>query len=187
MSTEQNNVTVTGLDVTTNTADAALSNNPEVCSSVEQGAYCTVVDLVLTVYSPDEESSTVAEHHVYDEVLVKQLEAGTYVNGDIFAVRFHPKQAYPTDSSAVSRDGNQEAPLGGAPDSSSVRTIVIAVLVIVAVAVLVGLVYRKRTANQRGHSEAGSDDDSKSDPSSSVTGDGAFLSATETGNGPNSV
>jgi hypothetical protein len=159
----------------------------EVCTSVEQGAYCTVVDLVLTVYSADEEFSSVAEHQVYDEVLVKQLEAGTYLNGDIIAVRFHPKQAYPTDSSAVIRDENQQAPIEGAPDSSTVRTIIIAVLVVVAVAVLVGLVYRKRVANQRGRSETGSDDDSKSDGSCSVAGDVALLPGTATRDSPTTV
>jgi hypothetical protein len=159
----------------------------EVCTSVEQGAYCTIVDLVLTVYIADEASSSVAEHQVYDEVLVKQLEAGTYVNGDIIAVRFHQRQSYPTDSSAVIRDGNQQAPIEGAQDSSTVRTIVIAVLVVVAVAVLVGLVYRKRMTTQRGRSEAGSDDDSKSDGSSSVASDGALLPGTATGDSQNSV
>ncbi|KAI2508261.1 hypothetical protein MHU86_6190 [Fragilaria crotonensis] len=185
---EQYNASVTGFDAIATAADAVLSDTPDVCTSVEQGAFCTVVDVVLTVYTADQESSSVAEHQVYDEVLVQQLEAGTYVNGDIIAVRFHPKQAYPNDSSAVSRDGNQEAPIGGAPDSSTVPTIIIVVLVLVAVAVLVGLVYRKRMANnQWGHSEAGSDDDSKSDGSSSAEGDGALLPGTATGHSPNSV
>ena len=129
--------------------------------------------MVLTVYSASEESSSEAEQQVYNEVLVKQVDAGTFVNGDIIAIRFHPKQDYPTDSSAVSRDGNQQAPTGGAADLSAVRTIVIAVLVLVAVAVLVGLVYRKRMANQQGSSDAGSEDDSKCDGSSSIAGDGA--------------
>ena len=123
------------------------------------------------VYSASEESSADAEQQVYDEVLVKQVEAGTFVNGDIIAIRFHPKQDYPTDSSAVSKGGIHQASTGGAQDSSTVRTIVISVLVLVAVAVLVGLVYRKRMGNQRVISDAGSEDDSECDRSSSITGD----------------
>jgi hypothetical protein len=67
---DQNNVTVTGLDTTASAAD-------KVCTPAEQGSYCTVVDVVLTVYSASEESTSAAEQQVYDEVLVKQLEAGT--------------------------------------------------------------------------------------------------------------
>ena len=160
---DQNNVTVTGLHTTASTAD-------KVCTPAEQGDYCTVVDLVLTVYSASEESTSAAEQQVYDEVLVKQLEAGTFVSGDIVAIRFHPKDNEPTDSSAVSRDGNQESPASGAQDSSTVRTIVISVLVLVAVAVLVGLIYRKRMANRRGIN-SGSEDDSKDDDNSSIAGD----------------
>jgi hypothetical protein len=144
----------------------------ELCTSAEQGAYCTVVDVVLTVYSAAEGSSSAAEQQVYDEVLMDQLEAGTFVNGEIIAIRFHSKQDYPTDSSAVSRGGNQQPPTGGPQDSSPVQSIVISILVIVAVAVLVGLLYRERMAKQRGSSDAGSEDDSKCDSNSSMAGDG---------------
>ena len=162
---ELSNVTVTGLDATASTVD-------EVCTPAEQGAYCTVVDLVLTVYSASEEATSAAEQQVYDDVLVKQLEAGTFVSDGIIAIRFHPKDNYPTDSSVVSRDGYQQAPASGAQDSSAVRTIVTSVLVLVAVTVLVGLVYRKRMANQRGIN-SGSEDDSKYDSNSSIADDGA--------------
>ena len=128
------------------------------CTSAEQGAYCTVVDVVLTVYSATEDSSSDAEQQVYDEVLMDQLEAGTFVNGEIIAIRFHTKQDFPADSSAVSRGGNQQTPTGGAQDSSTVQSIVISILVIVAVAVLVGLLYRKRMAKQRGSSDTCDDD-----------------------------
>jgi surface antigen len=57
-----------------------------------------------------------------DEVLViKQVDAGTFVNGNIIAIRrFHPKQDFFTNSSVVNRDGNQQARTGGAQDLSSV-------------------------------------------------------------------
>ena len=131
-----------------------------------------MVDVVLTVYSASEDTSSAAEQQVYDEVLMDQLDAGTFVNGEIIAIRFHPKQDYPTDASAVSRDGNQQAPTGGPQDSSAVHSIVISILVIVAVAVLVGLLYGKRMAMQRGSIDAGSEDDSKCHSSFSNTGDG---------------
>ena len=181
VSEEQYNATVTGLDAT-----ASAASGSEVCTSAEQGAYCTVVDVVFTVYSATEDSSSAAEQQVYDEVLVNQLEAGTFVNGDIIAIRFHTKQDYPTDSSAVSRDGNQQAPTEVPQDSSSVRTIIISVLVIVAVAVLVGLVFRKRMAKRRGSSDAGGDDDSKCD-ATSITGEHGATPVLAAGNGPHSV
>ncbi|KAI2507841.1 hypothetical protein MHU86_6621 [Fragilaria crotonensis] len=169
---EQENVTVTGLDAT--------ASSSGVCTSAEPGASCTVVDLILTVYSATNASSAAAEQQVYDQVLVKPMEAGTYIKDDILAIRFHPTQDVPADSSAVIRDGNPQTLTDGNQDSSSMlQTILIPVMILVGVAMLVvGLVlYRKRNANQMESSSRDSScgDDSKSDTSSNV-GDHAAVS-----------
>ena len=125
----------------------------DVCTSVESGAYCTVVEVMLTVYRANRASSSVAVQQVYDDVLVKQLEAGTYANDDILAIRIHPSQNNPVNSSAVVRDDNQQSPTDGNHDSSTGRTILVSVMIVVGVALMmlvVGLVlYHKRIASQR--------------------------------------
>ncbi len=125
----------------------------DVSTFVESGAYCTVVEVMLTVYRANRASSSAAVKQVYDDVLLEQLEAGTYVNGDILVIRVHPSQINPANSSAVVRDVNQQSPTDGNHDSSTGRTILISVMIVVGVALMmlvVGLVlYHKRIATQR--------------------------------------
>ena len=151
----------------------------DVCTSAEPGAYCTVVDVILTVYSATNATSAAAEQQAYDQVLVMPVEAGTYVSGDILAIRFHPTQHFPADSLAVIRGGNPQTPTDGNQDSSMFQTILISVMILVGVAVLVaGLVlYRKRVSKQPGSSSSSDgvdgEDDFNSDSSSNVADHGA--------------
>ena len=129
----------------------------------------------MTIYSASKESSPAAEEQVYDEVLVDQITAGTFVKDDIIAIRFYSKESKnsPVDSSTVSQDGNPSNSLQNSPDSSNFYKIVISVLVTLAVvvAVVVGLIFRRRLAE--GQSLENSvrsmdiDDDSRLDMGSS--------------------
>jgi hypothetical protein len=157
----------------------------DVCTAAESGADCTVVDVILTVYSANHASSSAAVQQVYDDVLVKPLEAGTYVNGDILSIRFHPSQNNPADSSAVVRDDNQQSPTDANQDSSMGRTILISVMILVGAAVMmlvVGLVlYHRKITTQRGRTcDASGEDDSKCDENSNVADHGAVRPGTAT-------
>ena len=145
------------------------------CTPLDADAVCSVVDLTLAVYSGSKESSAAAEEQVYDEVLVDQVTAGTFVKDDIIAIRFYSKETKnsPVDSSTVSQDGSPSSSSQNSAESSNFYTIVISVLVTLAVvvAVVVGLIYRKRHAEgqslENSIGNMGSDDDSRVDMGSS--------------------
>ena len=167
---------VTGLDAAAS-ASASVSTRADgatslSCSPPTQGAFCTVVDLVLTVYSSNNDTALIAEQQVFDQVLVAQLDAGTFVDGDILAVRFHSKHNIPADASAAGPDESKLSQIGsrGEQDSSAIRAVVVSLLLlVVAIAVVVGVLYRRRRADQQRIRETGrSDCDSRSGVGSSM-------------------
>ena len=124
--------------------------------------YCTVVDLVLTVYSGSNNTIHEAQEQVHDEIF-NQLMTGEFLNDEIIAMRLHQDDeedvpvGFTTDNS-----GNNEAPQASS-ESSANRTIIIAVFVtlaVVAMALIVLALYRKKRATRVSSSGDGSKCDS---------------------------
>lgn len=140
---------------------ACLSSDS--CTPATDGAFCTVVDLVLTVYSRSNDSSVAAEMQVHDE-LVNHLLAGEFVNDDIIAVRLHQDDGTPDVPVGLTTSigGGQESPRESSDFTN--RTIAIAVLVTMAVLALTMIllvVYRKKRAiRETSNAEDGSKCDS---------------------------
>jgi hypothetical protein len=130
------------------------------CTPQTDGAYCTVVDLVLTVYSSSNDSSVAAEGQVHDEIVNRLVVAGAFLNDDIIAVRLHETNKAPDVPVGLttSAGGNQESPRESSDFTN--RTIAIAVLValaVLALAMTVIAIYRKkRTTREINNGEDGS-------------------------------
>ena len=137
-------------------------SSPESCTATTEGVYCTVVDLILTVYSGSNESSLAAEAQVHDEI-VEQLMAGEFLNDEIIAVCLHQDDEKDAPAGFATNSGGSNETQESSESSTS-RTIAIAVLVtlaVLAMALIAFALYRKKRAK----SGAGCDgeDGSKSD------------------------
>ena len=156
--------------------------SPESCTPATEGAYCSVVDLILTVYSGSSESSLAAEVQVHDEIFA-QLMAGAFLNDEIIAVRLHQEDEVDAPAGLTTNTGGSTETSQESSESSTSRTIAIAVLVtlaVLAMALIVFALYRKKKAKRDSNDGAGcgGEDGSKCD-SSTLSGDDITAQETE--------
>ena len=124
--------------------------------------YCTVVDLILTLYSGSNTTIHEAQEQVHDE-LFNQLMTGEFLNDEIIAMRMHQDDEKDVPDSFTTDIGENNEASQTSSESSTIRTVMIAVFVtlaVVAMALIVLAVYRKKRATRVGSSGDGSKCDS---------------------------
>jgi hypothetical protein len=134
----------------------------ESCSRETPGAFCTVVDLVLTVYSRSKDSISGAEKQVQDDFM-NELKAGAFLNDNIIAVRLHEAPQELIDSSIVNATGELPKESTGLSILGTVIVSIVAFLVILA---LMALTYNKKVGTRS--AENGSDHNSTNGSASTI-------------------
>ena len=126
----------------------------ESCLPETPGAFCTVVDLVLTVYSSSKDSISGAEKQVQDDFM-NQLKAGAFLNENIIAVRLHENPQELIESSIVNATGELPKESTGL---SILGTAMVSIVAFVAILALMALTYNKKMGKRS--TENGSDHNS---------------------------